>query len=57
MKGLSKDVWAAEKVKRAILCKMFKCTPSQLDLEDSEDLEVLSCVYSLIGEKNPLYLL
>lgn len=41
-------------VRRAMLCKLLRCTPSELDKEDWLDLEVIDYVIGVIGEKNPL---
>jgi len=37
-----------------MMCKYFKCTPSQLRKESSEDLELFSLVYQEIAKKNPM---
>ncbi len=44
-------------ISRAILCKMFKCTPKQLDEMDWDEVEYFETVYSEVAKKNPLALL
>jgi hypothetical protein len=36
------------------MCKLLRCTPSELDEQDSLDIEVIEYVIGVVGEKNPL---
>lgn len=39
------------------MCKIFRCTPSQLMLEDAKEIEQMAYIYGVIGEKNPFMLM
>jgi len=50
------DSEANDVVQRALLCKMFKCSPTELDEMEWDEVELLKEVYSEVGKKNPLML-
>ena len=54
-KGTSKDMFISEKINEAILCKNWGCTPSQIQNENAEDVEIHTMIYSQLMEKNPLF--
>jgi len=58
LKGRSKyNAEANRVITRAILCKMFKCTPKELDEMDWDDVEMFQLIYGEVAKKNPLALL
>lgn len=57
LKGRSRDREANEVIHRAIMCKMFRCTPKELDEIDYEDIVLFEQVYAEVADKNPLSLL
>ncbi len=57
LQGKSQDHYSKILINEAIMCKLFHCTPSQLECEDAQKLEVFQLIYSKIGDKNPLFLL
>ena len=44
-----------EIIQKALLCKTFKCLPSELDKEDTEEMDMMSIVYQELGAKNPFF--
>ena len=53
---MKNDSEANEVIQRALLCKMFKCNPSELDELDWDEVELMSMVYAEVGKNNPLIL-
>jgi len=45
------------KVQEAVMCKLLRCTPSELRKEDAKDVERLNFIFNKIGDKNPFFLL
>ena len=43
-----------EVVRRALLCRMFHCTPDKLDTLDYEDILLFEVVYKEMIRKNPM---
>lgn len=44
-------------VEEAILCKIFKCSPDQLEELDWDKVELYTVVYSEVIKKDPLAML
>jgi len=57
IKGISRDVNSLTIIQEAILCKIFRCLPSELRKEDWKDLESFQIVYETIAEKNPFFMI
>lgn len=53
----SDDLESSRIVNKALLCKMFRCRPSELDDEDSHELQQLMIVYNFIGKENPFIMM
>lgn len=53
----SNDAKANELINEAIMCKMFKCRPSQLEEEDWYKIELFNLIYTEVAKENPLSLL
>jgi len=51
---MKNDSEANEVVQRALLCKIFKCSPTTLDDMEWNEVELMKEVYSEIGKNNPL---
>lgn len=41
-------------MRRARLCRIFRCTPSQLNKENWDDIEVMSAIYEEAAKEDPL---
>jgi len=54
MKGRSRDPRAQEIIRKALLCRLFKCTPDKLEEISYEDLITFDMVYGEMLKKNPL---
>ncbi len=54
IKGRSKDIQASKLISEAMLCKMFKCRPSELKNENWEDIEKVACVFFEMIKKDPM---
>lgn len=52
----SRSKSANEIIERALLCKIFRCTPDVLDEMDWDVVELFSTVYMEVVKKNPLAL-
>lgn len=46
-----------KKVQRAVLCKLLRKMPEEIDDSDYKDLTEVGIILSEIGEKNPFALL
>jgi hypothetical protein len=57
IKGRSEDKGATMLINKALLCKIFRCLPSELDKEDALEIDICQFVYSIVGEKNPFMLM
>jgi len=44
-------------IKEAVLCKIFKCMPDQLDEVDWDKIEYFEIVYSHLAKESPLSML
>lgn len=53
--GASSDNYDALQVKKAIMCKILRCRPSELDEEYYEDIEMIEIINKEIGKDNPLW--
>lgn len=54
LKGRSKDPKASNIIERALLCKLFRCTPDVLDEMDWDEVQLFSMVYGETMKENPL---
>jgi hypothetical protein len=48
---------AKKVINEALLCRMFKCRPSELEHEDSQKLQLFMSIYTQLGEKNPFIMM
>jgi len=39
------------------MCKLFRCTPKELDELDWDDIELLESAYAAMAKKDPMFLL
>jgi len=44
-------------IKKALMCKIFKCMPDQLDEMDWDEVELFETVYAHLAKENPLSML
>ncbi len=54
IKGRSKDFQATKLISEAMLCKAFKCRPSELKKEKWEDIEKVAYVFFEMIKKDPM---
>lgn len=45
---------ANEVIEKALMCKIFRCRPSELEDEDYEDIVLFQVVYGELIKKNPM---
>ena len=57
IKGRAKgDAYINGLIQEAYLCKLFRCSPSELRERDWDEVELHAHIFSVIAEKNPMFM-
>ena len=50
------DAEANEAIQTAFMCKLFKCSPNELNQMDWDQVETMKAVFSQLAKENPMAL-